>query len=99
MSRSGPISLCLRVGLRSEEHTSELQSRFDLVCRLLLEKKNQDVVTLPSRTGLGEGSLIGGDGAQHVVELCAAVTESTKIAAFQQTFRYRYIQVGLSEYN
>src|SRR5699024_2106597 len=26
--------------LRSEEHTSELQSRFDIVCRLLLEKKN-----------------------------------------------------------
>src|SRR5699024_12194466 len=30
----------LYLGLRSEEHTSELQSRFDLVCRLLLEKKN-----------------------------------------------------------
>src|SRR5699024_12756558 len=29
--------------LRSEEHTSELQSRFDLVCRLLLEKKKIDV--------------------------------------------------------
>src|SRR5207249_4258498 len=28
---------------RSEEHTSELQSRFDLVCRLLLEKKNKRV--------------------------------------------------------
>src|SRR5699024_5902293 len=28
-------------GDRSEEHTSELQSRFDLVCRLLLEKKNK----------------------------------------------------------
>src|SRR5437868_12088456 len=27
------------IPLRSEEHTSELQSRFDLVCRLLLEKK------------------------------------------------------------
>src|SRR5438067_8907895 len=26
---------------RSEEHTSELQSRFDLVCRLLLEKKTR----------------------------------------------------------
>src|SRR5699024_9710367 len=26
---------------RSEEHTSELQSRFDIVCRLLLEKKNR----------------------------------------------------------
>src|SRR5438067_9011381 len=29
----------LRAVRRSEEHTSELQSRFDLVCRLLLEKK------------------------------------------------------------
>src|SRR2546429_1550411 len=28
----------LRAGLRSEEHTSELQSRLHLVCRLLLEK-------------------------------------------------------------
>src|SRR5207249_8771020 len=28
---------------RSEEHTSELQSRFDLVCRLLLEKKKNDL--------------------------------------------------------
>src|SRR5207247_9139668 len=28
-------------GPRSEEHTSELQSRVDLVCRLLLEKKNK----------------------------------------------------------
>src|SRR5699024_11457755 len=27
------------ISFRSEEHTSELQSRFDLVCRLLLEKK------------------------------------------------------------
>src|SRR5690349_24021843 len=30
----------LAAGERSEEHTSELQSRRDLVCRLLLEKKN-----------------------------------------------------------
>src|SRR5438309_3331888 len=28
---------------RSEEHTSELQSQFHLVCRLLLEKKNQKI--------------------------------------------------------
>src|SRR5699024_12214551 len=40
-----PIAAALRLQfqhrgfLRSEEHTSELQSRFDLVCRLLLEKK------------------------------------------------------------
>src|SRR5699024_11855438 len=30
---------------RSEEHTSELQSRFDLVCRLLLEKKKKKQTT------------------------------------------------------
>src|SRR5699024_9111442 len=29
---------------RSEEHTSELQSRFDLVCRLLLEKKKKTLM-------------------------------------------------------
>src|SRR2546421_8307391 len=29
---------------RSEEHTSELQSRSDLVCRLLLEKKNKPAI-------------------------------------------------------
>src|SRR5699024_5446360 len=28
------------IEIRSEEHTSELQSRFDIVCRLLLKKKN-----------------------------------------------------------
>src|SRR5699024_11901536 len=33
-------------GVRSEEHTSELQSRFDLVCRLLLVKKKQILCTV-----------------------------------------------------
>src|SRR5207249_12199255 len=32
------------VEVRSEEHTSELQSRFDLVCRLLLEKKKKNYI-------------------------------------------------------
>src|SRR5216684_8912108 len=31
---------------RSEEHTSELQSRLHLVCRLLLEKKNKTLIPL-----------------------------------------------------
>src|SRR5699024_1613043 len=38
---SFPLKYCLYGGsssARSEEHTSELQSRFDIVCRLLLEK-------------------------------------------------------------
>src|SRR5438067_7880842 len=32
--------------IRSEEHTSELQSRFDIVCRLLLEKKKKRISEL-----------------------------------------------------
>src|SRR6266536_184458 len=40
---SRTASACTR---RSEEHTSELQSRVDLVCRLLLEKKNAEVGVL-----------------------------------------------------
>src|SRR5216684_8908150 len=48
--RSSPTSWLIRVDLptfgrpRSEEHTSELQSRLHLVCRLLLEKKKIKVV-------------------------------------------------------
>src|SRR2546429_1416096 len=36
----------LRVETRSEEHTSELQSRLHLVCRLLLEKKKTKIDTI-----------------------------------------------------
>src|SRR2546430_9779167 len=36
-----PSCLCQTTALRSEEHTSELQSQSNLVCRLLLEKKKQ----------------------------------------------------------
>src|SRR5690606_10010578 len=39
------------VVVRSEEHTSELQSRENLVCRLLLEKKNNKSYTYTSHTG------------------------------------------------
>src|SRR3712207_8365365 len=40
-----PDVLLVVHGVRSEEHTSELQSRQYLVCRLLLEKKNKHVHT------------------------------------------------------
>src|SRR2546429_7120219 len=35
---------------RSEEHTSELQSRLHLVCRLLLEKKKKSLQTAPAES-------------------------------------------------
>src|SRR3982751_7108322 len=40
---------------RSEEHTSELQSRSDLVCRLLLEKKKQQHTQCIKRMGRRAG--------------------------------------------
>src|SRR5690606_40188821 len=39
---------------RSEEHTSELQSRENLVCRLLLEKKNHQLARIHGMWGLGQ---------------------------------------------
>src|SRR2546422_3684982 len=45
--RSG-MSPSERMRYRSEEHTSELQSRLHLVCRLLLEKKKEIIVTTAS---------------------------------------------------
>src|SRR5438093_9419839 len=48
-----PLERALREGhlipvVRSEEHTSELQSLTNLVCRLLLEKKKKNINTIPS---------------------------------------------------
>src|SRR5207249_9048360 len=40
----------LKSSQRSEEHTSELQSRFDLVCRLLLEKKKKNKKYITHKT-------------------------------------------------
>src|ERR1039457_70222 len=44
-------------GPRSEEHTSELQSPCNLVCRLLLEKKTHQPPT--AYPGSGDGTLVG----------------------------------------
>src|SRR5438874_6226463 len=46
-----------RRGPRSEEHTSELQSRRDLVCRLLLEKKNSNNLITASNIIISRVSL------------------------------------------
>src|SRR5438105_10720923 len=46
MQIAGKICIYTNENIRSEEHTSELQSRVDLVCRLLLEKKKKQANTL-----------------------------------------------------
>src|SRR5438034_8380026 len=45
----GRLAAEIEYELRSEEHTSELQSHSDLVCRLLLEKKKKEGKTKSSR--------------------------------------------------
>src|SRR2546428_9799964 len=45
----GSITATKYTWTRSEEHTSELQSRSDLVCRLLLEKKKRNTQTFSDR--------------------------------------------------
>src|SRR2546430_13534995 len=53
--------------LRSEEHTSELQSQSNLVCRLLLEKKN---------TAVQQPALVLSDNKNVVAQLYSALNES-----------------------
>src|SRR4051795_5884132 len=49
----------MRLPIRSEEHTSELQSHSHLVCRLLLEKKRKNaVMTRSYATGGGAASVV-----------------------------------------
>src|SRR5438105_9365728 len=54
-----PVAIEAGTEPRSEEHTSELQSRVDLVCRLLLEKKNKKA----RRAGVVYVRVVGADGA------------------------------------
>src|SRR5438094_3677125 len=50
VQRSAPRCILLN---RSEEHTSELQSPYDLVCRLLLEKKKKIIISAVMSTTVG----------------------------------------------
>src|SRR2546430_7514841 len=55
LQTGAPDKLIVVENWRSEEHTSELQSQSNLVCRLLLEKKNK--LDLESHLGVAAGCL------------------------------------------
>src|SRR5699024_12127709 len=72
----GPIL----IGLRSEEHTSELQSRFELVCRLLHEKKKVNLYSevtiaevLDKLTDASRNLFTGDNFGKQVVQACNSV--------------------------
>src|SRR2546429_889969 len=70
-----PHKLGVRLVARSEEHTSELQSRLHLVCRLLLEKKKNcaevDPMAQVSRATVQQWHTIVGS---HSIARIAAIT-------------------------
>src|SRR5260370_4064776 len=68
----------LRCALRSEEHTSELQSHLNLVCRLLLEKKNTRPNT--SHTGIPYSVFVlkNKKGAEHGSRLRSQLTSGAR---------------------
>src|SRR5437588_3849730 len=55
--------------VRSEEHTSELQSHSDLVCRLLLEKKNVETTVIDSVDRVAFDAFDGDRDADRAAEL------------------------------
>src|SRR5688572_32256846 len=58
VTRNASPCLMIACFTRSEEHTSELQSQSNLVCRLLLEKKNSMIVLSFWQTDSGSRSVI-----------------------------------------
>src|SRR5256885_6190136 len=82
---------CVRLSRRSEEHTSELQSPCNLVCRLLLEKKKtrssrvdevDRLVALGAVAGAEDAhlrrSVTVGDGHDHAIVLLVHVVENVQ---------------------
>src|SRR2546430_8648594 len=65
--------------VRSEEHTSELQSQSNVVCRLLLEKKNMQVRHAPMRRRQASSRIV----AQRCCVFAKACGRSSPIASFR----------------
>src|SRR3989440_6863780 len=83
--RTTRCSCCVASGRRSEEHTSELQSRSDLVCRLLLEKKKKHQV----KTSTAQYK---GDNSKPKMEADRASSNQDTDCTKQSKLRYRYIK-------
>src|SRR3989344_3423303 len=60
---------------------------------------DKDVEQIPIRKGFGEGLLAAGEADEHVVGLCADLTESTQMHLFKNKFPHRFIEIGVAEQN
>src|SRR2546430_3912603 len=69
---------------RSEEHTSELQSQSNLVCRLLLEKKKKHALHTPFRRPLNARGVAHRSHLPDVARLCRRCLHVTLLRAVPQ---------------
>lgn len=53
----------------------------------------------PIRSGFGRGLRAAGEANEHIVALCADLTDSTKMALFKEAFPERFIEMGVAEQN
>lgn len=60
---------------------------------------NDDVEQVPIRKGFGEGLAQAGAEHEHIVALCADLTESTQMHLFKQKFPERFVEIGVAEQN
>lgn len=71
------------------------QSHFPLVDDVFGEGVKQE----PIRAGFGRGLLAAGKENDHIVALCADLTESTQMHLFKNEFPERFIEIGVAEQN
>src|ERR1022692_1192428 len=86
---SGAVKLGAHSSDRSEEHTSELQSPCNLVCRLLLEKKGSSTMT-PRRRNVARFSCT--HRCPHISESSAAPSSTGALVAFNLVFFFLMIR-------
>lgn len=60
---------------------------------------DESIHKVPTRNGFGEGLVEVGDRDERVVALCADLSESTRVLAFQEKFPKRYVEIGVAEQN
>ena len=67
--------------------------------KLIADIGAKDVTQEPIRAGFGRGLLEAAKLQEHIVGLCADLTESTKMLAFAEAFPERFVEIGVAEQN
>lgn len=64
----------------------------------LVDYRNHDAIKqVPTRNGFGEGLIEAGKRDEHVIAICADLSESTRMEGFKHQFPKRYLEIGVAE--